>query len=275
MPVLQQIFLGYGASGGSSLLLDNLTGVALAYSTRKLRTAYSGSALRVRRSNDNTEQDIGFDGSGNLDTSSLASFVGSNSGYVVTWYDQSGNAVDATQATTSAQPRIVNAGTNDTINSKVSPRWTGGSQRLVFTSTQSNPVSVYMVNRFNSYAAGAHMLDGSTISPRMLLGYGGSTNYQLYNGGSALTGGTTDTTTAHALVAVFNNASSSLSIDGGANVISGSAGTNGRGSTIIGAGYVSTGFDGWIPELVCFNGTISGSDASACRSSAVSYWGTP
>lgn len=267
------IYTPPAASG--SLLLDSLSNVAVAYSTRKLRTAYAGSALRVRRSSDSAEQDIGFDGSGNLDTTALASFVGANNGLVTTWYDQSGNGVNATQTTPGDQPPLVASGTNYTVNSKVSLRWTGGAQRLVFTSTQSIPVSVYMVARFNSYVAGAHFLDGSAVSPRMLLGYGGSTNYQLYNGGSALTGGTTDTTTAHALVAVFNDSSSSLSIDGGANVISGSAGTNGRGSTIIGAGYVSTGFDGWIPELICFNGTISGGDASTCRSSAVSYWGTP
>jgi hypothetical protein len=265
---------GGGGGGGGGLLLDGLSNVACAYSTRKLRTAYSGSAIRVRRSNDNAEQDIGFSGD-DLDTSALASFVGANNGLVTTWYDQSGNGVNATQTTLGDQIPLVASGTNYTINSKASLRWTGGSQRLVFTSTQSNPVSVYMVARFNSYVAGAHLLDGSGLNPRMLLGYGGSTDYQMYNGGSPADGGTTDTTTAHSLVAVFNNASSSLSVDDGANVISGSIGTQGRGGTIIGAGYVSTGFDGWIPELVCFNGAISGTDASTCRSSAQSYWGTP
>lgn len=263
-----------GGGGDGGLLLDGLSNVACAYSTRKLRTAYSGSAIRVRRSSDSAEQDIGFSGN-ELDTVSLASFVGANNGLVTTWYDQSGNGVNATQSTPGDQPPLVASGTNYTINSKPSLRWTGGNQRLAFSSTQAIPVSVYMVARFNSYVAGAHLLDGSGISPRMLLGYGGSTNYQMYNGGSAANGGTTDTTTAHCLVGVFNNASSSLSIDGGSNVISGSIGTQGRGATIIGAGYVSTGFNGWIPELVCFNDAISGTDASTCRSSAQSYWGTP
>jgi len=47
----------------SSLLLDLYPGATVAYSLRKLRTAYSGSAIRVRRSSDNTEQDFGFDSS--------------------------------------------------------------------------------------------------------------------------------------------------------------------------------------------------------------------
>lgn len=102
-------------SSAPSLILDSLSAGA-AYSTRKLRTAYAGSAIRVRRSSDNTEQDIGFSGNA-LDTTALTSFVGANSGFVVTWYDQSGNARHITQATQAAQPRIVNAGTIDVANS--------------------------------------------------------------------------------------------------------------------------------------------------------------
>lgn len=82
----------------------------IAYSLRKVKSNYNGSAIRVRRSSDNTELDIGFDSNGNLDTSALLSFVGSSKGYVSIWYDQSGNARNATQTTTTRQPRIVNSG---------------------------------------------------------------------------------------------------------------------------------------------------------------------
>lgn len=100
------------------LLLDIYTDAAMAYSIRKLRTDYTGSAIRVRRSSDNTEQDIGFDANGNLDESALTTFVGAGSGFIRTWYDQTGNGRDATQTTTGSQPRIVNAGTIDKVNSK-------------------------------------------------------------------------------------------------------------------------------------------------------------
>jgi len=93
-----------------SYLLDQYSGAAAAYSLRKLDCDYSGYAVRVRRSSDNTEQDIGFTSNGDFDTSSLKSFVSSNSGYVVTWYDQSGNNSNITQSTAGNQPRIVNAG---------------------------------------------------------------------------------------------------------------------------------------------------------------------
>lgn len=82
-----------------------------AYSLRKLRCAYAGSAIRVRRSSDNTTIDIGFTSNGDLDTIALKSFVGSgNSGFVTIWYDQSTNGRDAAQGTNALQPRIVNAG---------------------------------------------------------------------------------------------------------------------------------------------------------------------
>lgn len=94
--------------------LNTVTGSAAAYSLRLLRTAYAGSAIRVRRSNDNAETDIGFSGSG-LNTAALLAHCGANSGFVTTWYDQSGNARNMVQATAGAQPRIVNAGVIDTL----------------------------------------------------------------------------------------------------------------------------------------------------------------
>ena len=69
--------LARSGGGGASLLLDTYTGAAVAYSLRQLRTAYTGSAIRVRRSSDNAEQDINFVG-GDLDTQSLLDFVGYN-----------------------------------------------------------------------------------------------------------------------------------------------------------------------------------------------------
>ena len=96
-------------SGAAPLLLDLYPGAAAAYSVRKLRTAYTGNAIRVRRSSDNTEQDIGFSGA-NLDTAALTSFCGSGNGFVTTWYDQSGNGNNATQTTAANQPQIVSSG---------------------------------------------------------------------------------------------------------------------------------------------------------------------
>jgi len=98
-----------------SFLLDTYTGAAVAYSAaRRLSSSYTGALIRVRRSSDNTEQDIGYDGSNVLDEAALTTFVGANNGFVTKWYDQSGNSNHAIQSTAANQPQIVTSGTVNT-----------------------------------------------------------------------------------------------------------------------------------------------------------------
>jgi len=102
-------------AGGNLLLLDLYPNAAAAYSLRKLRNAYSGSAIRVRRASDNAEQDIGFDANNELDTTALTTFCSGTNGFITTWYDQSTIGRNATQTTAIRQPQIVSSGnvTND------------------------------------------------------------------------------------------------------------------------------------------------------------------
>lgn len=114
---MRRLRLGMMA-GGKQLLLDLYPNSAAAYSLRKLRTAYSGSAIRVRRASDNTEQNIGFDSVGNLDTSALTAFCSGTNGFITTWYDQSTNGRNATQTTAIRQPQIVASGNITTDGGK-------------------------------------------------------------------------------------------------------------------------------------------------------------
>lgn len=102
-------------------LLDTYSGAAVGYSLRRLRTAYSGNCIKVRRSvgGVTTYQDIGFVNN-ILDTASLLTFIGvGNDGFIDTWYDQTVNGRDmAYTETTSRQPRIVLNGSVELINSK-------------------------------------------------------------------------------------------------------------------------------------------------------------
>jgi len=97
--------------------LDGYGNVAAAYSLRKVVPNYFGSAIKVRRSSDNAELDIPFCYSNAsrefvLCTGTLQSFVGAGSGFVTTWYDQSGNGRNATQATAANQPEVITSGIN-------------------------------------------------------------------------------------------------------------------------------------------------------------------
>jgi hypothetical protein len=131
---------------GSALLLDTYPNAAAAYSLRKLRTAYAGSAIRVRRSSDNTEQNIGFV-AGELDTVSLLAFCGVGNGFITTWYDQSGNAKNATQTTAANQPQIVSSGSVVTQNSKPSIQGDGINYFLTNNLGSTNvPVSTFIAS---------------------------------------------------------------------------------------------------------------------------------
>jgi hypothetical protein len=111
-------------------LLDTYPNAAAAYSVRLLRSGYTGNAIRVRRSSDNAEQNIGFV-NGNLDTSALTSFCSGTNGFVTTWYDQSGNGRDVLQTTAANQPQIVSSGSVLTENGKPCVNFIATNKRLL------------------------------------------------------------------------------------------------------------------------------------------------
>ena len=89
-------------------LLDQYGGAAAAYSLRALSIDYTNPVVRVRRSNDNAEQDFT---AAEVSDGTLAAWVGAgNNGFVRTWYDQSGNGNNAVQTTSADQPTIVSSG---------------------------------------------------------------------------------------------------------------------------------------------------------------------
>lgn len=89
-----------------------------AWSTRRVVAAYGGPLLRVRRSGDHTESDIGALADGSLDTTTLTRFTTTGSAHVVCWYDQSDNNHHLRQAERDRQPRIVGDGTLAVENSR-------------------------------------------------------------------------------------------------------------------------------------------------------------
>jgi hypothetical protein len=125
-------------SGVLPLLLDAYPSAAAAYSLRKLRTLYTGDAIRVRRASDNAEQNIGFNILGNLDTSALTSFCTGTNGFVTTWYDQSGNGLNATQTTATNQPQIVSSGSINTYQGKSAVLFDGVNDALALSGISLN-----------------------------------------------------------------------------------------------------------------------------------------
>jgi hypothetical protein len=151
-----------------SLFLDTYPGAVVAFSSsRKLRVTYSGPCMRVRRVSDGAEQDIGFIGS-LLDVAAISSFCAGTTGRVATWYDQSGNGVNVTQATQSAMPIIYQSGAVTLINSTPALSLTG-AEGLVTSTAVPWPMSVGELT-----AVCAYRLSGGSTSILVEGGYPGT-----------------------------------------------------------------------------------------------------
>lgn len=153
------------------------------FSLRKLRNRYQGNCIRVRRNSDNAESDIGFI-NGKIDTTRLLDFCHGASGFVTTWYDQSGNGYNAVQTTSGNQPRIVNAGVLDSLYGFPAIQFDSHLLQVTWTGLQSltnlqsycvlSPALVSLADNMRSclwcYASG-----GSSSAARGVAWYGGGT----------------------------------------------------------------------------------------------------
>jgi hypothetical protein len=177
------------SSGGVIVppLLDDYPNAAAAYSLRKLRSAYTGSAIRVRRTNLD-EINIGFTSTGELDTAALLAFTGTgalNNGFVTTWYDQSGNGRNATQTTALNQPQIVSGGSVITENGKPSLQFDGVNDELnanglasLFTGTDLDITTIGVIKSNNTSAANKAFLgfgQSTTVNQLYWVGEGSTT----------------------------------------------------------------------------------------------------
>jgi hypothetical protein len=181
--------------------LDQYTGAAAAYSVRLLRTAYTGDIMRVRRDSDQNEIDVGFDSNDEFGLTSpvsnatsgsftdFADFIGHGgtpaNGFCRWWYDQSGNAVDAGQATSTSQPKIYDSttgiieegaagkekpaldfdGSNDGLNCSTNLRTTTGASTVIQgRKVPSPPTSGVFYQPFVFYKVQRHLMDISAYS---------------------------------------------------------------------------------------------------------------
>jgi hypothetical protein len=249
----------------SGFALDRIgTASAAAFGTRRLRADYLGAALRVRRSTDNAEADIGFNSVGGLDTVALLAHVGGGSGFLATWYEQSGNGRHATQTTAASQPRIVNAGVVDTLNGDPS-LFFSGAQALVCGGTRFgdtiNFSAVSTIRRDDATATQRSAWGNRTTAGRILRTTLTTILYAHINAGSP-----TAIASANATAVVH-----SAVVESGVTT---RHRVNGAGEQSVAASYVAananmqigtqaTGgefFIGSIPEIIFFDAAISDAD---------------
>jgi len=264
-------------------ILDSYPNAAAAYSLRKLRSAYTGSAIRVRRSSDNTEQDIGFIQVGTdfiLDTSSLTSFCGSGNGFVTTWYDQSGNSNNAVQSTATNQPQIVSSGSVITENSKSTLQFDGTNDRIGFTEiTGVTGLTLISIHNYTTISISQTIYEGSdtltayTGSFVRDMSIGGRQNKaQIYfeDGTSrVLQGNTITTNVPYVQFGYVSSTGTGISLNG--NLTTGTAAVNNCIVRAIAQDIGSPYFNGKITELIIYTSDQS-SNRTAIESNINSYY---
>jgi hypothetical protein len=255
-------FTYYGSTASAQFIMDLVQNSFFGISLKRLRAAYAGSCIRVRRSGDNTQQDIGFSGN-NLDTAALLSFVGIHNAFIVTWYDQSGNGFNVTNATSGQQPQIVSGGSLLLdASGNLSARYDGTNDRLVSSTftLRAQPYTAYGVwqglNSTIEYA-----LDGTTTNRSSLGNIGAGGSWRAVSNVAADYSGGTYTPVNRASLPIFqfstyNGASSRMNINNFLYVTAISPGTTGIDRVTIGANANETGqfWNGFISEVVLFAG---------------------
>lgn len=247
------------------LLLDTYTGAAAAYSLRKLRTAYTGYCIEVRRSSDDTTQNIGFVNNV-LDESALTTFCGAGDGFVKTWYDQSGNGNNLSQSTLTFQPSIVISGSviNDGSKPSIS---SPGVKELSVSISINQPDTFFTVAKKGSDADNQIMDSDGTR--QLIRVYGSSNdNHSIYAGSYLSVGGSTSN--LFLLYGLFNGADSEISVNGNDATI-GNAGTGEITILYIFSKWSSRPWIGLISEFIIYD-TDQSSNKSAIKSNINSFY---
>lgn len=188
----------------------------MAYSLRKIRSGYTGTALlRLRRASDNAELDIGFLGftsftGAPIDLAAANSHCAATTCHVRTWYNQGtgGSTFDVIQLTTTNQPAFI----FDCIGAQPCIRSTTVAMKLQSTGSyaMTDPKhSISAVGRRNSGTNACWFIAGSSGLQSSIRTLPGGT-------GSWLSGSTTSFITAAATEATMHAGFGS--IDGAASV---------------------------------------------------------
>lgn len=286
----------FTATGTVGLLLDGRTATATAaYSLRKLRTAYAGSCIRIRKTADGTESDIGFsatpDGNGDywVDTAAIASFAPAGC-TITTWYDQTTNTRNATQTTAAKQPTFQATGWAST-----KPALSFGGIDDCFDvpdhrGSFSTEIGMAAVARGTAASRLLFNTQQTTGDNSGANGIGLDASSKLYFIADPGTGGrpqpttsATFTSTDFSIIGSYDNTNGALlfanaespSVAAGSGSLSFGAGTTYAWALGQFAPTAGSFWTGTIEEFILFNTAIGSTDRTAIRTSHTAAYGAP
>lgn len=246
---------------------DIASGAEAAYSLRAYNAAYatgSNKAINVRRATDNATLDILILANGSLDVATAAAFLSGTTGYLTTWYDQSGNGFHATQATAGAQPQLV-------LN------YSGALPAILFSGAQileyhfiTNIVQPFTYS-WVAARTGAIGSYGDVLASVSFIqtGFNNGPNAVFMYATSAAPSVAATDGVLHSVQNVFNGASSVLNVDGSATTES--PGTSQTSNVIDIGGNESGNF----LTGVVLEGIVWPFSAASIRANQKAYYGTP
>jgi hypothetical protein len=264
-------------------LLDLYPVAAAAYSLRALSASFVNSDLvLVRRSSDNAE--LGFTAT-EITDGTLTTWTGANDGFVVTWYDQSGNSRNATQSTAGNQPKIVSAGALvvDAVTGNPALAFDGVNDTLkasdYIVRLSQNPASVFAVSRQAAITLNSYLLaeaDVESYSSNFIFGGAGTFGNRIIWVNSSEFG---TMPTGLSLVGFdWNQSVFQAYANGVASGSSGSATVNAEvlGGTVIGsrADQTANFLTGQISEIISYQSNQS-ANRTEIDANLKAAWGTP
>lgn len=242
------------------------------FSYRKLRSSYTGSCIRIRRSSNNDEKDIGFSG-GYLDVVDIFNFCGTGEGYLVRFYDQSTVGNNLQQINVIQQPLVFSNGMISIQNKSSfnfnSPYFSGNNFLTFVTPQVRNTWSFYPVLnvQFEAFASGFGGIvsdnGGSGFIFHNFAGYfwfGGSYQLIIDKGENYLS----------ALAALSNG----TTVDGWKNGTFGYSVTANASFNIAGvmSFWAGSPLAGWLPEIVAYSDKKTGTENSDIMINQKTYY---
>ena len=249
------------------------------WSLRNVRTAYTGALVRLRRSTDNAELDFWRGGAGTFfynPTGDLASWLGSATAFVATWYDQSGRNNHATQATAASQPQLVLA---PDWSAEPTLRFDGTDDSMAINGNGmvNTNYSVFASFARNSSKNYHYLLGGTNLTDdnMLLLGYRSDTVFTFAQISNDINVSVPSFTTRSPVVAVARHSSDlfkNLYLNGvlGSTSVNATPLSSWTGAAIGGMTHVAQLFTGDISEIVMMSRYVTDAERAAVERAMIS-----
>jgi hypothetical protein len=193
-------------------------------------------------------------------------------GFVTTWYDQSGNLIDSTQATAGSQPQIVTGGVVNSEGSKPAMVFDGVDDSLIVTSFGliPQPFTRNYIGVRKSYDGNQHWINSAVGGPNVADYDTSNTTHSIF-AGAAIAVSLADNERV-VFTSLYNGASSSLVKNGASTT--GNAGTSGYEGMRIGSSSGAASFSNIaMQELTIFNFLLSNPDRQLLERNQGQFYG--